>query len=65
MTEEAPSVPDLVRCLAAVGATRDRDAFITLFAYFAPRLKSYFAGLSVQPGAADDLVQDMLIFAEI
>lgn len=56
-----PSAPDLVASLRSVADSRDRAAFIILFGYFAPRLKTYFGGLMLPPGTADDLVQETML----
>lgn len=47
--------------LVAVGRTRNRDAFIRLFEYFAPRVKSYLMKGGMTPEQADDLAQETMI----
>lgn len=47
--------------LAAVGKSRDRDAFIRLFEYFAPRIKSFMMKGGMTPDAADDLAQEAML----
>lgn len=54
----AQSFEDL---LLAVGRRRDRTAFAALFAHFAPRLKAYLRRQGCDPGAADDLVQEVML----
>lgn len=54
----APSFEDL---LLAVGATRNRDAFIRLFEYFAPRVKSFLMKGGMAPDAADELAQETML----
>ena len=56
-----PSAPDLVASLRSVADSRDGAAFIILFGYYAPRLKTYFSGLMLPPGMADDLVQETML----
>jgi len=56
-----PSATELAGCLRAVAASQDRAAFLILFEHYAPRLKSYFSRLGLQPGAADDLVQETML----
>ena len=45
----------------AVARRRSRPAFAALFAYFAPRLKSYLMRLGAEAGQAEELVQDVLL----
>lgn len=53
--------PDLAACILAVGRTRDRDAFIVLFSYFAPRLKTYLRRRGSSVSVAEDLAQETLL----
>jgi RNA polymerase sigma-70 factor (ECF subfamily) len=48
-------------CVVAVAQTRDRAQFAELFAYFAPRLKSFFLRMGVPAGVAEDLAQDTML----
>jgi RNA polymerase sigma-70 factor (ECF subfamily) len=63
-----PSKPDpeqvaeaLAVLLARVGTNRDRDAFVALFSYFAPRLKSFYLRRGADSGAAEDLAQETML----
>lgn len=47
--------------LARVAARGDREAFGRLFAYFAPRVKSYLMRIGASPELAEDLAQDALM----
>ncbi|MBV8800509.1 MAG: sigma-70 family RNA polymerase sigma factor [Alphaproteobacteria bacterium] len=47
--------------LFAVGKSRDRAAFETLFLYFAPRVKAYLLRRGVAAMAAEDLAQEALL----
>jgi RNA polymerase sigma-70 factor (ECF subfamily) len=47
--------------LVRVGALRDRDAFIRLFEYFAPRVKSFLMKGGLAPDAADELAQETML----
>jgi RNA polymerase sigma factor (sigma-70 family) len=47
--------------LVAVGRSRDRQAFKTVFEYFAPRLKSYFLRQGTEPGVAEEVVQETMV----
>ncbi|MGF7173295.1 RNA polymerase sigma-70 factor (ECF subfamily) [Azospirillum doebereinerae] len=58
MADTAPNLEDL---LVAVGRGRDRLAFGTLFAHFAPRLKTYLRRLGCESGAAEELVQEVML----
>lgn len=44
-----------------VAENQDKDAFSMIFAYFAPRLKSYFLKSGLTADIADDLVQKTMI----
>lgn len=50
-----------VALLRAVAEEGDREAFAELFAYFAPRLKSYLVRLGSDSGSAEELVQEIMI----
>ncbi|MCF3641869.1 sigma-70 family RNA polymerase sigma factor [Rhizobium sp. TRM95111] len=61
---ENPSVPtpgDLIRCVAAVAAERDRAAFAALFRYFGPRLKTFFLRGALPAAVSEDLVQETML----
>lgn len=58
MADMAPSLEDL---LVAVGRGRDRVAFGALFGHFAPRLKTYLRRLGCESGAAEELVQEVML----
>lgn len=47
--------------LVAVGKDRDREAFIRLFEYFAPRIKSFLMKGGLRPAQADELAQETLL----
>jgi len=47
--------------LIAVGATRDRAAFESLFRHFAPRVKAYLLRLGAGSAAAEDLAQEAML----
>jgi RNA polymerase sigma-70 factor (ECF subfamily) len=49
------------RLAARVAQARDRKAFAELFDYFAPRLKGYLQKLGLEPGAAEEIVQEVMI----
>lgn len=47
--------------LAAVGASRDKSAFVTLFNHYAPRVKSWLLKAGEAPSAADEIVQNTFV----
>lgn len=47
--------------LIAVGKKQDREAFAALFAYFAPRIKSFLIKGGASPDQADELAQETMI----
>ncbi len=58
MADAAPSLEDL---LVAVGRDQDRLAFGALFGHFAPRLKTYLRRLGCDSGAAEEIVQEVML----
>lgn len=48
------------RLAARIASARDRDAFIVLFDYFAPRLNAYLRRLGSDAASAEDLVQEVM-----
>lgn len=56
-----PNVPSLERLLLAVAERRDQQAFRALFQHFAPRVKGYARKLGADDGAAEELVQDVML----
>jgi RNA polymerase sigma-70 factor (ECF subfamily) len=53
----ADQAAEWLKRMASVG---DKAAFISLFEYFAPRIKSYLRGQGLETGLADDLTQDVM-----
>jgi RNA polymerase sigma-70 factor (ECF subfamily) len=47
--------------LVAVAARQDRQAFSELFAYYAPRVKSYLMRLGANGGSAEEIAQDVMV----
>ena len=52
---------DLENLLAKVGAEKDKDAFVSLFNYFAPRVKSYMLKNGASDSTAEEIVQNTFI----
>jgi RNA polymerase sigma-70 factor, ECF subfamily len=65
LPDNAPAPPasadHLAQLIAAVGDSRDREAFAELFAYFAPRIKGYLMKSGAAAGQAEDLAQEAMI----
>lgn len=49
------------RLIEAVAQRRDRAAYATLFAYYAPRLKAFMMRSGATTGAAEDFAQDAML----
>lgn len=47
--------------MAAIAQARSREAFAELFAFYAPRLKSYMLRLGASEGEAEELAQDVMV----
>lgn len=59
-TRSAPSPEEMNGLLARVAAAGDRAAFGDLYAFFAPRLKSYLMRAGTSGELAEDLVQETM-----
>ena len=57
--EQTPET--LCELLKSVGLRQDKEAFTELFAFFAPRLKSYYMRGGARDAAAEELVQDTML----
>ncbi len=47
--------------VAAIAQSRSREAFAELFAFYAPRLKSYMLRLGASDGEAEELAQEVMV----
>ena len=47
--------------LVLIATRQDRDAFSELFAYYAPRVKSYLMRLGADNAAAEEIAQDVMV----
>ena len=45
--------------LSAIASRQDRDAFAELFAFYAPRVKSYLMRLGAPDSQAEEIAQDL------
>ncbi len=52
---------EFARLVGLVSASRDRDAFATLFDYYGPRLNAYLQRLGLESSQAEELVQEVMI----
>jgi RNA polymerase sigma-70 factor (ECF subfamily) len=59
--EVLPSPEELTRLLEAVAQARDRNAFARLFAYFAPRVKSFLIRSGLTDAVAEEVTQEVMI----
>lgn len=59
--EREETAESLAALLLRVGQREDREAFGQLFAYYAPRLKSYFLRLGAGGALAEDLAQEAML----
>lgn len=59
--EVAPSPQQLARLLCAVARDQDHNAFGQLFAYFAPRVKSFLMRSGLTDSAAEEVTQEVMI----
>jgi RNA polymerase sigma-70 factor (ECF subfamily) len=53
--------PVFARLLQAVVERRDQNSFMTLFDYYAPRVKAYLKRLGAADSLADDLSQEVML----
>ncbi len=60
-TGAMPPPPELADWLAAVALRQDREAFVKLFGWFAPRVKRYMQRQGADPAFAEDLAQETLV----
>lgn len=60
---EAPCMrPEaMAELMSAVALRKDRTAFVSLFGYYAPRVKSYLRRLRVEDRQAEDIAQDVML----
>ena len=56
-----PVQDDLTRLLVAVAERRDRNAFMQIFNYYAPKLKAFFIKQGVSLNVAEDLIQEVML----
>jgi RNA polymerase sigma factor (sigma-70 family) len=57
----AADLPDFNSLIQKIGTHKDKQAFVEIFNYFAPRLKSFLMKGSLTPDQAEELVQETMI----
>ena len=60
-TDTAAVPPVFARLMQAVVERRDQSAFMTLFDYYAPRVKAYLKRLGASDSVAEDLSQEVML----
>ncbi|HXQ50770.1 MAG TPA: sigma-70 family RNA polymerase sigma factor [Stellaceae bacterium] len=53
--------PEFADILRAIVERRDQASFVTLFDYYAPRVKAYLKRLGATDGLAEDLAQEVML----
>ena len=59
-TADGADVAALAACLVAVGERADRDAFRTIFRYYAPRIKALMIRAGARPQEAEEVMQETM-----
>ncbi|MAH88618.1 MAG: RNA polymerase subunit sigma [Pelagibacterales bacterium] len=52
---------ELSLCINAIGVNQDKQAFSTIFKYFAPRLKSFLVKAGSTDSQAEEVIQEVMI----
>jgi len=60
-SEQGQVAKDYAALIRLIATNRDRAAFIEVYEYFAPRVKSFLLGQGVVPAAADDVLQEVML----
>lgn len=60
-SDARPSADELVRLIHAVARDQDRNAFVQLFSYFAPRVKGFLLRSGLSPSTAEDVTQEVML----
>ena len=58
---EPQTAEDMSPLMVLIAEQRDRQAFIKLFDYYAPRVKSFLVGKGLTQAAADDVLQETML----
>jgi RNA polymerase sigma-70 factor (ECF subfamily) len=57
----ALTVEALLPLIAAIAEQKDRQAFVQVYGYFAPRVKAFLVGKGLTQAAADDVMQEVML----
>ena len=60
-SKKTPDAAHFAALIQLIAEKRDRAAFVEIFEYFAPRVKSFLLGQGVAPAAADDVLQEVML----
>lgn len=52
---------DMSAWMASIAGQRDRSAFIRIYEYFSPRVKSFLLGKNLAPQLADEVLQEVML----
>lgn len=58
---DAAAEPDPAALILAIAAQRDREAFVALFKFYAPRIKSMLIRMGAPAEVAEDVAQETLL----
>jgi len=56
-----PTLEAMVPLITAIAERQDRQAFMQVYRYFAPKVKSFLMGKGLTPAAADDVLQEVML----
>jgi RNA polymerase sigma-70 factor (ECF subfamily) len=57
----AENAQEMIACMALIADKRDRAAFMRVYEYFAPRVKSFLIGRGLNQATADDVLQEAML----
>jgi len=60
-TAHTQTAEDMTPLIALIAEQRDRQAFMQLYGYFGPRVKSFLVGKGLTQAAADDVLQEAML----
>jgi RNA polymerase sigma-70 factor (ECF subfamily) len=56
-----PTVDAMLPLIAAIAEQQDRQAFVQVYGYFAPRVKSFLMGKGLTQATAEDVMQEVML----
>ena len=60
-TAHTQTAEDMTPLIALIAERQDRQAFMQLYSYFGPRVKSFLVGKGLTQAAADDVLQEAML----